>query len=166
MKEFRSIGAFTRHLERLAALGEGVGHHIVAESTKTIQKAAQTKVGHYQESVGPFPDWAPLAESTKEDRVRHGYTADNPLLRDGTLRDSYTTAQDGAHGAVGSAEDVALMQEVGTSRIPPRPVLGPAAIESKSAIATRAGNTLIAWISGIHWKRAPQFLKSPTPGND
>lgn len=54
-----------------------------------LQKEAREEVGHYQEAAGPFPAWSPLADSTMDDRIRKGFTPDDPGLRTGGMRDSY-----------------------------------------------------------------------------
>lgn len=156
MKEFASFGSFARHLAVTAVVGEEVTHHITEKAAKIIQEDAQKRIGEYQDYTGPFNAWAPLAESTQEDRVAKGFTADDPLLRTGELRDSIEVSAKGNEAVVGSVGDIALYQEVGTDRIPPRPFLGPAGYDSKLSIGEMAGETLVAWISGLGWKR-PQI---------
>lgn len=94
--------------------------HIVAE-------VAKSKIG--QENKG----WPPLASSTIEDKERRGYPVPYPLLRTGELRDSIVDAVDGLTLAVGSDEKNALYQETGTIKMPPRPFLMPAMLESLPA---------------------------------
>lgn len=84
---------------------------------------AQSFIGHYQSG------WAPLKPSTVDQKTRLGYAPpDNPLLRTGELRDSIEAAAaldpTGAIGVVGSKDKVALYQEMGTSKIPPRMSMG------------------------------------------
>lgn len=166
MIEFNSLGAFGRHLTRLALEGEAVTHHITAEGAEHIQHAAQKKIGEYQSHSGPFPGWPELAESTKADRAAQGFPENEPLLRTGTLRDSIEVHQEGDKAVVGSRDEVALYQEVGTEKgIPPRPFLGPAAFEAKQPIGVIAGNTLIAWISGKGWKRPTKLIPSDAIGD-
>lgn len=53
-----------------------------------LQTVIQDQVlGHYQTATGPFGSWPELADSTKADRVRQGYTENDPLLRSGQMRD-------------------------------------------------------------------------------
>lgn len=75
--------------------------------------------GHYQ------PGWAPLAESTLKDKADKGFPVPSPLLRTGAMAESYKKELELAdlEVVVGSESKVALWQEMGTSRIPPRPVL-------------------------------------------
>lgn len=93
---------------------------------KEIEETAKEEIGVYQPAYGPFDAWAPLAESTKADRVRKGFTEDDPLFRSGKLRDSIQSEVVGLAAIVGTKSEIGLWQEVGTARIPPRPFIGPA----------------------------------------
>jgi hypothetical protein len=94
------------------------------ELMKVLEAEAKGYIGEYQAG------WKPLAASTVEEKTRLGYAPpDNPLLREGIMRDSIEHASApayyGADGAIGSNDPVALWQEMGTSRgIPPRSFLG------------------------------------------
>ncbi|TPV31074.1 hypothetical protein [Pantoea anthophila] len=92
---------------------------------KEIEETAKEEIGVYQPAYGPFDAWAPLAESTKADRVRRGYSEDEPLLRSGELRDSIESEVVGLAAVVGTKSLIGLWQEVGTDCIPPRPFIGP-----------------------------------------
>lgn len=164
MKEFDSLSAFGRHLERLAAVGEEVTHHLAGEAAKVVQADAQARFGEYQDGGSGFPAWANLAPSTVEQRLRLGFTPDDPLLRTGGRRDSIEVEQSGSTAVVGSADPVMLYQEQGTNRIPPRPVLGPAAHASGEKVAERVGLGLVAWIAGLGWKRPSISLRSAQSG--
>ena len=96
---------------------------------EAMAKEAKEWIGFYH------PGWAPLAESTLEGwhghpgKIELGYAPpDNPLLRTGDMRDSIQSqaelASYGAEGVIGSESKIALYQEMGTSKIPPRPFLG------------------------------------------
>ncbi|HHA1936229.1 TPA: hypothetical protein ACOEP6_004741 [Enterobacter ludwigii] len=106
---------------------------------RTIEEEAKEEIGVYQPAVGPFDAWAPLAESTKADRVRQGYSEDDPLLRSGELRDSISHRVMGLAAVVGSTDDKAVWQEYGTDRIPPRPFIGPAYVKSFHKITEMVG---------------------------
>ncbi|HDR2587274.1 TPA: phage virion morphogenesis protein [Enterobacter ludwigii] len=106
---------------------------------RTIEEEAKEEIGVYQPAVGPFDAWAPLAESTKADRVRQGYSEDDPLLRSGELRDSISHRVMGLAAVVGSTDDKAVWQEYGTDRIPPRPFIGPAYVKSFHIITEMVG---------------------------
>lgn len=161
MREFSSFGAFAKHLGTLALEGEAVVEHLTEESAKIIQKNAKARLGEYQDYTGPFNSWSELADSTKADRVAQGYSENEPLLRTGELRDSIEISRRHDEAVVGSTSDVALWQELGTDRgIPPRPFLGPAGYDSKLDICEKSGNTVIAWICSLGWKRPRQLVRS------
>lgn len=149
--EFRSFGALGAHFARLAAAGEAVTHHIAEQAAQIVEKDAKERIGSYQDAAGPFGAWANLAPSTVDDRIRKGFTPDDPLLRTGGLRKSYGHVTDGAVAVVGSSSLIALYMEQGTSKMPPRAVVGPAAVASSEAIGRVAATTLIAWVSGAGW---------------
>lgn len=163
MREFSSFGSFARHLAVTAALGEEVTHHITERAAEIIQADAKKRIGEYQDGVGPFNSWAPLADATKADRAAQGFPEDEPLLRTGDLRDSIEVTARGNEAVIGSVGDIALYQEVGTDKIPPRPFLGPAGYDSKLNISELAAKTVLAWISGIGWKRPKRLGQSELP---
>lgn len=113
-----------------------VGLKAVAEE---IEHTAKEEIGTYQPSVGPFNAWDELAESTKADRVRQGYSEDDPLLRTGELRDSISHRVMGLAAVVGSTDDKAVWQEYGTEKIPPRPFIGPAYVKSFHKLTEMVG---------------------------
>jgi phage gpG-like protein len=73
-------------------------------------------------------------------------SATDPLLRTGELRDSISHVVDGRRAVVGSDDPVAIYQETGTSRIPPRPFLSTAAVlvgeDAAKAIGAAVGNAV------------------------
>jgi len=105
------------------ATGLEAGFRVIV---KEIEETAKEEIGVYQPAYGPFKPWAPLAESTKADRVRQGYSEDEPLLRSGELRESIQSEIVGLAAIVGTKSEIGLWQEVGTASIPPRPFIGPA----------------------------------------
>lgn len=139
MKEFSDFGAFARYLATLPALHNIAMHKASELSAKLVQDTAQGKMGNYQPRSGPFNKWSELADVTKQQRVELGFTENDPLLRTGALRDSITHEIDTLPpfitvAAIGSDSDIAVDQELGTNRIPPRPFLGPAMYENEQAI--------------------------------
>ncbi|WP_336999033.1 phage virion morphogenesis protein [Pantoea agglomerans] len=105
------------------ATGLEAGFRVIV---KEIEETAKEEIGVYQPTYGPFDAWAPLAESTKADRVRQGYSEDEPLLRSGELRESIQSEVVGLAAIVGTKSEIGLWHEVGTEYIPPRPFIGPA----------------------------------------
>ena len=118
-----------------------LAHHLLIEATndfdhcvrkalkdaeRVLVKEAKSEFGVYQDEVGPFKAWPELAQATKEDRVAKGFTENDPLLRSGKLRDEIVSERDHESVTVGSEDPVMAYQELGTGKIPPRPVLGTA----------------------------------------
>lgn len=82
---------------------------------KIALREIQTAIGTYRYS------WPPLSAKT----IARKRTGDSPLLETGALRDSYgATMVDRETIEVGSDDPKAQWHEFGTSRMPPRPVLG------------------------------------------
>lgn len=146
--DFGSLGQFATHL---ASLEVAVHHETKRGLSKVaaiIEKEAKSEIGTYQPSAGPFPAWEQLAMSTKQDRVRKGFTANDPLLRSGELRDSISHEVASHEAVIGSTSDVAVFQEMGTDKIPPRPFLGPAGFKSEAAIRSILGVALMRGLLG------------------
>lgn len=116
---------------------------------KEIEETAKEEIGVYQPAYGPFDAWAPLAESTKADRVRKGYTEDDPLLRSGELRDSIQSEVVGLAAIVGTKSEIGFWQEVGTSHIPPRPFMGPAYVRKIDPLIDAVRTTISLGINII-----------------
>lgn len=74
-------------------------------------------------------------------RLSHapGETHDAPWQRTGALRDSVSYATGRAEAIIGSADPVAVDQELGTRTDPPRPFLAPAASEEAPRLAAAIG---------------------------
>lgn len=113
-----------------------------------MKKTAKKKLGEYQEQAGPFVKWAELADSTKADRVRLGFSENDPLLRTGDLRDSIEHMVDESEVQIGSNSDIAVYQELGTSHIPPRSFLGGAVADEIPAILDILGDDAVAGLIG------------------
>lgn len=103
------------------------------EAAKVVRTESQRVIGTYDYA------WPELAESTKDDRVRQGYDPDEPLLRTGEMRDSIeigpiTGGRFDTSIEVGSDNDKAVWQELGTDRIPARSFLWYAALEKEPEV--------------------------------
>jgi hypothetical protein len=97
---------------------------------EVLEKAAKMVEDEAKDAIGTYRyGWPQLAESTQEDRVRQGYSANEPLLRAGDLRDSieHVVVHHESAAYVGSNNPIAVYQELGTVDIPPRSFLGGAA---------------------------------------
>jgi hypothetical protein len=99
-----SVLGFVAQLKTIERDMEELPKAIVAKACAMIAKQAKAQIGKEHE------EWPPLAESTKQDRVHHGYAANKPLLRTAELRDSieWTVHGHGSHveGEVGSASRI------------------------------------------------------------
>lgn len=158
MKEFGSPKAFAAHLVRLAAESHEVMSHAVKHSADEIKDTAQGMIGQYQDAIGPYPKWEDLADSTEEEKARLGYPLEAPLLRTGGMQKSIGATTEGTEAAVGTNDPIMVYHEFGTEKMPPRPVLGPAAMHSKERVTKFIGKTTIAWLAGRGWLR-PRNLK-------
>ncbi len=148
VKEFGDLTSFIVHFEAVEIAMHEAAHVGLKKVAVLIEKDAKAQIGSYQGAVGPFPAWAQLADSTQADRGRKGYAENDPLLRDGTLRDSISHEVEGLEAAIGSTSDIAMYQELGTSRIPPRPFIGPAAFKNKEKIENILGTAIVEGMTG------------------
>lgn len=149
-----SFAEAAKLFERTAAVEfalESALHRIGAH----VEKVAKEEIGEYQPAVGPFPAWAPLSEYTLNGwgkypgKIQLGYAPpDNPLLREGDLRDSIEYHVDHLEVSIGSDDDRMVYHELGTARMPPRPVLGPAVFRSKHVIEKLVGAALAVGLVG------------------
>ena len=148
MKEFTSFGAFAAHLIMREAATAEMLHAGLKHVAREIEKTAKEEIGVYQSEVGPFPSWPALAEATVDDRIRQGYSPDEPLLRTGDLRESIKHEVKGLEAIIGSDSPIAAYQEFGTDKIPPRPFIGPAAFHNKKTIIETIGLASVRGIAG------------------
>ena len=149
-RNFNSFLGLAEHLALVVEEQERVIHRSLDQAARLLKKNAKAKVGTYQDEAFPFPAWAELADSTKEDRLRHGFTENDPGLRSGKMRDSIEhTVDDRNHlAAVGSDDDKLVYFELGTEKQPPRSVLGSAAIESTEDILRIIGKNAVTALIG------------------
>ena len=110
------------------------GHKRELEAAAAILEAeAKSYPGTYQDG------WAALAEST----IAQKQTGDSPLLETGEMRDSIAHNSDEHVAYVGSNNPKMTWQELGTDRIPPRPVLGLALIKAKDKVEAAVGKIVM-----------------------
>jgi phage gpG-like protein len=117
-RSFNSIGEFVAFMSRQVATLPKAQHHALEEGAAIVLKEAKSYPGEYQKG------WPALADATKDARTLAGHEPNEPLLVTGELRESYADKViDAHHAAVGSDDDKAVWQEMGTPTIPQRPVL-------------------------------------------
>jgi hypothetical protein len=149
MKNFKNMREFYNFMERITAEGRIFETATLKAMAGLVEHDAKRKFGEYQGAVGDYPAWAELKESTQQERVRLGYTPNDPLYRSGDLMSSiYSGVDMGAKvAAVGSDDPVMLYQEKGTPTIPPRAALGPALFQNKKKIQKIASDMMFAWLT-------------------
>lgn len=158
--EFSDPEALVRQVAKQIAAAELEMSETLHVASDMVQHRAKEKIGHYQLAVGEFVEWTQLKDSTKADRVAKGYPADEPLLRDGTLRDAIHTDVHRDHAFVGVESgltpdgksdigDIAVYLEMGTANMPPRPFLGPALYEQRDEITKLLARSVFAAMRGI-----------------
>jgi hypothetical protein len=128
---------FPNVLMRTAIKRELLDKLFLKEVGKAVKNKAKELIGHEQ------PEWPPLADVTKADRVSKGYPENEPLLREGRLRNSVgykvncgIVKKDVAIGyKVGyGADEYAKAQEEGKGKITSRPALKTALFREHSKI--------------------------------
>ena len=120
-----SLGDFAALVERTAMRAPRAERLALRIAGARLAAASRGYIGEYQMGIGGFPDWAPLAARTREEKIRKGYSPpDNPLLRTGQLRASIRFTVQGRSAIIGTDDPVGRYQEFGTARIPPRPFVG------------------------------------------
>lgn len=91
-----------------------------------------------------------IAEAVREglSNPPGGGEHDRPWLRSGSLRDSIGAQSDGLNAAVGSSDPAAAPQEMGTSRMSPRPFLAPVAASMGEEVAQGVAGAVVAALKG------------------
>lgn len=166
LKEFEDLELFALHLASLELAVKREQRRGLEKALLLIENDAKAQIGHYQPEVGDFPEWAPLAESTEAEKERLGAPLGAPLLRHGGLYASFgheVLAPD--DGVVGSTDPTLLYHEFGTSKMRPRPVLGPAVVRNRERIQQILGQALVHGILGgeMHAGGAEYFGGEITP---
>lgn len=149
MKELNGfLGAALQFAALDIALHESMKNGL-EEAARRIAETAKDEVGHYQPAVGPFNKWDDLAESTEANKAQRGFPANAPLERTGGFRDSGQFEVKGFDAVVGSKDEKAPWFEFDTSRMPPRPVIGPVVIHNSRFIKSIIGRAVVEGISSV-----------------
>lgn len=147
MREFNLV-EFAGFLGEMALDVDVATQHSLTAAAKIVQKQAKAEIGHYQEQMGPFPAWAELADSTKDDRVRKGFTENDPGLRTGEMRESIQNTVGKHEADIGSDDDKLVYFELGTVKQPPRSVLAGALISKEKDVVRAIGGTFVGKLTG------------------
>ena len=121
-------------LQRSEAMISQLIESSLEASAQIVEDTAKAEFGIYQPRIGPFEAWRELADFTKQDRLAKGFTENDPLFRTGHLQSTVTHDVSENEAFVGSDDDIMVKQELGTSIIPPRAVLGPAGMRTEKEI--------------------------------
>jgi hypothetical protein len=175
MREFKDITAFRRFLSGLGGQIEHAEAVGLEDAAKMVEAEAKHSIGTYQEATGPFNAWVPLSSATLDGffapgigyvpgKVELGYAPpDNPLLREGHLRESISHHVAGHEATVGSPDPVALWQECGTADarfpIPPRSFLGGALSRTKSQAVDLMVAPIVRALAGLPVRNRAQPAK-------
>ncbi len=130
---FHSLSHLAKHCTEIMVATPVVATASLRAACEAVKHEMDPMFGMYQSGSAPFQAWEPLKESTMERRERGGYEANEPLLRDGELRDSYKVKSGLMWAGVGSTEEKALVQEVGDPQhnLPARSTLGMAFVRAE-----------------------------------
>jgi hypothetical protein len=127
-----------------------LGPAIVAKACKMVCDEAKRVIGGYDY------DWPQL----KPETIARKMLGNSPLLETGEMRASIEWQAHGLEGAVGSNNDKAVWQELGTSRIPPRSFLVGAAKEMEEKIHKMAARAVVAVMlgKGLHGSEMGELI--------
>jgi hypothetical protein len=143
-----TLAGFIGHLTASVAELKAHEHHAMERAARLVEARAKAEIGHYQTDTAPFPAWAELADATKDDRERHGFTENDPGLRTGEMRDSIGRVVDDHEAVIGSDDEKLVYFELGTVHQPPRSVLGAAAHQTAERVAEIVGAGVVKALVG------------------
>jgi HK97 gp10 family phage protein len=142
--EFTGLAEFALHLAERQVAVRAAAHRGLKRAALLVEREAKAEIGHYQDATGPFPAWAPLAQSTEASKAAKGYPEGAPLLATGEMRENISHEIDGNEAAIGSPDEKMVYHEFGTSKMPPRPVFGPAVFRNQERIQRILGAALVS----------------------
>jgi len=164
MRKFKDVKDFAQFMQSraLPALPSAL-HRGVEDGSNLILKTVQAQIGHYLDGPEPGLPTAPLAKSTIDDRIRKGFTPDDPGLRTGEMRDSYGVRIDEAGqtvaASIGSDDIKAIVFELGRweqgNYQPPRPELSIAAMRNEDKVVAGVARLVTRALSGRPLPNAP-----------
>ena len=143
---FNSLAELAAHLLAAEIALKRAEHNMLKKAALLIEREAKGEIGFYQPDVGPFPAWAQLAESTEASKAAKGYPGGAPLLASGDMRKNITHEIHGQEAVIGSPDEEAIYHEFGTSKMPPRPIFGPAVYKNLEKLHFMMGTEVVAGI--------------------
>lgn len=119
-----TFGEYAKFLREQSEIVETELSEICAVVAENAAIEARHMVGNKQAG------WEDLSAATVEVKRKLGFSAPDyqPLLRSGKMRDSIEWISTSMGGAIGSNDKVMFWQELGTTKMPPRPLLGQAVL--------------------------------------
>lgn len=156
-RKFNTLDGFIRHLrERVEPNIAHAVHRGVQDGADLIKTETKVQIGQYLDGPESGLPTAPLADRTIDDRIRKGFSPDEPGLRTGDMRDSYGTRVSDAglrvEASIGSDDIKAVVFEVGrmeqNNYQPPRPELSVAAFRNEQKVAHGIGRMVVRAIEG------------------
>jgi phage gpG-like protein len=153
MTQAFTLLGFVAHLATVERDLHELGPAIVARACEMVCEEAKRVIGTYDYG------WTPLAPSTLAHKMMN-----TPLLESGAMRASIEWNSEGNQGYVGSNSDIAVFQEFGTVKIPPRPFMAGAAVAMGDKIHRMAARAVMAVMLGqglhsVEMRELLHFLK-------
>jgi hypothetical protein len=124
----------------------------------SVKAEAEKEIGEYQDAIGSYPATAELSDVTIEIKQRlklgKGGEADSPLWATGKYHDSIQSSPDvnSLSVSVGTNVDYVIYQELGTGKIPPRPIFGPATLRAIPPLLPTISAAAAMGIKGGVWE--------------
>ena len=142
-----SLGEFCTLLRTLPAEVRRAEKHGLEQGAVMIEREAKDLIGT------EYPGWPALADVTVERKAAKGQTgrvsSTDPLYATGGLRNSIGYQVEGRTAIIGTPDEVGVYQELGTSRIPPRPFLAAAAVRKGEDAAKAIGKAVQHALAGL-----------------
>lgn len=123
-RHFESLTALANHFDNVASALPGAERAWLVQIGTHVEQFAKQKLGTYQAG------WPPLAAATMADKAKRGFATPSPLLRTGAMQGSIGHSVGVDIVRVGAKDHKAIFHELGTSKMPSRPFIGPAMKES------------------------------------
>jgi phage gpG-like protein len=136
MKTFTLVG-FAGFLGTLEAEMKHADHRALEKAARIVEAEAKRVIGTYDYG------WPALAPSTLAQKA-----ADTPLLETSEMRDSIEHISDHTEANIGSNNDKAFWQELGTVKIPPRPFLAGALVHKTDEVVKVIGREIVGALIG------------------
>jgi hypothetical protein len=151
-----TLQSFANLLTQMAANMPTAQHHAMEQACQVVETEAKRVIGTYDYG------WPQLAASTQADRVSKGFSANDPLLRTGEMRDSINHVSSPVEGRIGSNDDKALWQELGTRTIPPRSFLAGALRHEANHVVAILGQAVRGYLETGSGRALSTFIP-PSP---